>query len=380
MGYGGGGGGGGGSGGSGGGSGSSGGSGYRRVGDDRTANLFVDNITNRDGSGGTEVDGIVEVNSTSHFIPPSGTTAERGSRGRGVFGGGYSSSPNASQQVMDYVTIATLGNAADFGDLTVARSAKSGGASSTRGIFLSGRFYPNNWYNIIDYITISSTGNAFDFGDLHQNNNPAFQGISNQIRSVYAGGYLLPGSSVSDFQKTIGYFTIATKGNASEFGSLTIAGRRPFQGSNGVRAIWGGSRIVSSFYNTIDYVNIMTTGDAKDFGDLTVARANSTGSATSSTRMVMYCGLTPSYTNTMDYITMSSTGNATDFGDAGSGAEASGGTSNSTRGVFQPGTPGNGNTLEYLTIATTGNSSDFGDLSFGRRIYGALSDSHGGLS
>ena len=40
MGYGGGGGGGGGSGGSG----SSGGSGYRRVGDDRTANLFVDNI------------------------------------------------------------------------------------------------------------------------------------------------------------------------------------------------------------------------------------------------------------------------------------------------------------------------------------------------
>ena len=37
---------------------------------------------------GTEVDGIVEVNSTSHFIPPSGTTAERGSRGRGVFGGG----------------------------------------------------------------------------------------------------------------------------------------------------------------------------------------------------------------------------------------------------------------------------------------------------
>ena len=34
----------------GGGSGASGGSGYRRVGDDRTANLFVDNITNRDGN------------------------------------------------------------------------------------------------------------------------------------------------------------------------------------------------------------------------------------------------------------------------------------------------------------------------------------------
>ena len=70
MGYGGGGGGGGGSGGSGGGSGASGGSGYRRVGDDRTANLKVDNITNRTGSDGTEVDGVVEVNPTAHFIPP----------------------------------------------------------------------------------------------------------------------------------------------------------------------------------------------------------------------------------------------------------------------------------------------------------------------
>ena len=84
MGYGGGGGGGGASGGSGGGSGASGGSGYRRVGDDRTANLKVNNITNRTGIDGTEVDGVVEVNTTAHFIPPSGTTAERGSRGRGV--------------------------------------------------------------------------------------------------------------------------------------------------------------------------------------------------------------------------------------------------------------------------------------------------------
>ena len=77
MGYGGGGGGGGGSGGSGGGTGGSGGSGYRRVGDDRTANLKVDNITSRDGSSGTDVDGIVKVNTTAHFIPPSGDTRTR---------------------------------------------------------------------------------------------------------------------------------------------------------------------------------------------------------------------------------------------------------------------------------------------------------------
>ena len=93
----------------------------------------------------------------------------------------------------------------------------------------------------------------------------------------------------------------------------------------------------------------------------------------------MQGGLTPGYNNTIDYITMASTGDAVDFGDTGSGQQGSTSTSNSTRGVFTPGTNSNGNTLEYLTIATTGNSSDFGDLSFGRRTYGAVSDAHGGL-
>ena len=136
MGYGGGGSGGGGSGGSGG-SGASGGSGYRRVGDDRTANLKVNNITNRTGTDGTEVDGIVEVNTTSHFIPPSGTTAERGSRGRGcLFGGQVSPGPNTN--TISYITIATLGNAQDFGDLTVVSTGSGGFATgnSTRGCLL----------------------------------------------------------------------------------------------------------------------------------------------------------------------------------------------------------------------------------------------------
>ena len=389
MGYGGGGGGGGGSGGSGGGSGSSGGSGYRRVGDDRTANLKVNNITNRTGTDGTEVDGIVEVNTTAHFIPPSGTTAERGSRGRGVFGGGYdASSPYPGQQVMDYVTIATLGNATDFGDLSVRRSAKPGGSSSTRGLFISGRDSPTAaYYNVIDYITFSSTGNAFDFGDLVHSYNPDQKASSNQIRGVYGGGYFdyaTAGNRPNLWLGDIGYYTIATRGNSSDFGELLTKGRRAHTGSNGTRGIWANTRggtpgETNIWINAIEYVNIMTTGNGIDFGDSTVARSNTSGSMTSSTRMVMQGGVTPSYNNTIDYITMASTGDAVDFGDTLSGAEASTSTSNSTRGVFTPGTPSAGNTIEYLTIATTGNSSDFGDLSFGRRTYGAVSDSHGGL-
>ena len=63
---------------------------------------------------------------------------------------------------MDYVTIASAGDAADFGDLTAARQGASRGpsCSNTRGLFGSG-----DSSNVIDYITIASTGDAADFGD-----------------------------------------------------------------------------------------------------------------------------------------------------------------------------------------------------------------------
>ena len=59
---------------------------------------------------------------------------------------------------------------------------------------------------------------------------------------------------------------------------------------------------------------------------------------------------------------MSSKGNATDFGDTSAGKRLSGGTSNSIRGVFQPGTTRKWKYIEYVTIATLGNATDFGDL------------------
>ena len=291
--------------------------------------------------------------------------------------------------ILDYVTIATLGDAVDFGDLSVARTAKPGGSSSTRGIFINGRFSPTgDYYNIIDYVTISSTGNTLDFGDLINHFNPAATGTSNQVRGVYGGGYFdyaTAGNIGNLWLGNMGYYTIASKGNSSYFGELANKGRRSHTGSNGTRGIFGSTRggtpgSTNIWINSIEYVNIMTTGDAMDFGDMTIARSNTAGSMTSSTRMVMQGGLTPGYSNVIDYITMASKGDALDFGDTGSGAEAGVSVSSPTRGVFLPGTPSAGNTIEYITISTTGNSSDFGDLSHGRRVYGCVCDSHGGLN
>ena len=91
--------------------------------------IRVNNITNRDGSTGTTVAGIPVVDSTSHFVVPSGDTAERGSRGRGVIAGGYSDAPYTNS--IEYITISTTGNAADFGDLTLLRQFIGSGCSSS---------------------------------------------------------------------------------------------------------------------------------------------------------------------------------------------------------------------------------------------------------
>jgi hypothetical protein len=101
---------------------------------------------------------------------------------RGVFGGG-------GDNVIEYVTISSTGNALDFGDLTVARNEIGACASSTRGLFGSG--YDGSRSNVIDYITISSTGNALDFGDLTAGRSSA-SSLSNSTRGIWAGGFAAP--------------------------------------------------------------------------------------------------------------------------------------------------------------------------------------------
>ena len=353
--------------------------------------IKVNNIQSLSGTNGPVVSGITTMASSGAMSLPRGDTAYRGGRGRGVFGGGYGQSqPHAASiNTIDYVTIATLGNALDFGDLSVSRAAYAGGSSATRGVFIAGRFSPTSaWYNTMDYITIQSTGNAFDFGDLIHTENPNQKGTSNQIRAVYGGGYQSGGSN--EWKNHIGYFTIATKGNSSDFGSFENPGRRLYSGSNGTRGIFAGNRgntpgSPAINNNHIEYVTLMTTGNSQDFGDLSVTKIQSYGSMTSSTRMVMQGGIDPSAVNTIDYLTMASTGDAIDFGDVSTTMrEGSGSTSSPTRGVFNTGSTGGGtptnNTIEYITIATTGNSQDFGDLTRLSGARGSLSDSHGGLN
>ena len=86
---------------------------------------------------------------------------------RGIFAGGGDGQASINSNRIDYVTIASFGNASTFGELTAGRVPYANGTSNNiRGVFAGGyRSSPLSHLNTIDYITIATTGNATYFGD-----------------------------------------------------------------------------------------------------------------------------------------------------------------------------------------------------------------------
>ena len=81
---------------------------------------------------------------------------------RGLFNG---NSPGSASEDIQAITIASEGNAFDFGDMTAAKRYAATPTSSTRAVFAGGYQSPND-INIIDSVEIATTGNAVDFGDM----------------------------------------------------------------------------------------------------------------------------------------------------------------------------------------------------------------------
>jgi hypothetical protein len=135
---------------------------------------------------------------------------------RSVDGGGSHSSYD---NTIRYVTIATTGSGTFFGNLTVAKRYSSGCSTSVRGIFQGGQSAAGsaNYTNVIDYVTIATTGNATDFGDLSSPRGFTAS-ASNSIRGFSIGGRNTSDASVS----TVEYVTINTTGNSTNFGNISL--------------------------------------------------------------------------------------------------------------------------------------------------------------
>ena len=293
---------------------------------------------------------------------------------RGILAGGYT--PSAWVNTIDYINISSTGDAADFGDLTEARGDFSGTISSrTRGCFAGGYFpSPSTRYNTIDYVTISSTGNAADFGDLPRTANSGAP-LSSATRGIYAGGYY-PSNNRDD---QIDYFTIATTGNALDFGDLTSETRHAGGGASPTRGIIaGGSRTPEGMSVDIDYITIASLGNGADFGDMTSARQTCYG-ASNTIRACFAWGVAPSssYTNAVDFLTIATLGDAKDFGDLSTNVNHTSAVTSPTRIVMYGGN--NKNEIQYHQIMSTGDFIDFGNLVAARGSLASASNGHGGL-
>jgi len=178
-----------------------------------TTNDSIEFITIASTGDSSDFGNLTEVNSYA---------ATCASPTRGIFNQGGTPT---YKKTIEYITIATKGNATRFGESSKSgASAPMGASSTTRGVFAGGQFdnpYPQT--DIIDYITIATEGNAIDFGDLAAARSHG-SGLSNSIRGCFAGG------SPSE-TNVIEFVTIASTGNASDFGDLTVGRSRLGQGA-----------------------------------------------------------------------------------------------------------------------------------------------------
>ena len=229
-------------------------------------------------------------------------------RTRAVFSGGYGNE-------ISKLEMETQGNSSDFGDLTAARGNIMCAADRTRGLFMGG-YNPSNpgGMNNIDFVTIQSEGNAVDFGDIRDRNYEG-SGMASPVRAIATGGDSTPGN-IGQAVGFIDAVTISTLGNAVEFGEQhTFNTWQRSCASNAIRGLIMGGRVPSAETNSIEFISMSSAGKAKDFGDLTSSHRYSFA-VSSPTRVCRAGGYSaPTSTNIIDYVQIMTTGNATDFGD-----------------------------------------------------------------
>ena len=279
---------------------------------------------------------------------------------RGVFAGGTEPSP-AMRNIMEYVTISTAAESTtDFGDLSAAAQAGSGLSGNGRGIFHLGEAPTDSTSETLEFITIASTGNATDFGDLQAGRNST-GAASDSVRGLF-----FKGSGPVD---TIDFITISTKCNGRDFGEGTKANDGVGGASNGSRALsfGGSSPSPSDITNIIDYMTIGTLNNAIDFGDL-LQLAYYVASTSDGSRGVSVAYDTPgTATDDIHYVNINVTSNAIDFGGEQTGTMVRNTcVSNGSRAVTFGGQPGPGSasgTIDYFPIGVSGTDAvDFGEL------------------
>ena len=291
------------------------------------------------------------------------------SMGRGIISGYF---------INEFVQVSTQGNSVDFGRLTNSLYGSASASSSTRGMVMGGwgptPGSPGQDLDV-EYITMASAGNAIDFG-ADNSGGWGSQGASDSVRALSAGGGYP--SATTD----IDMFIFSTIGSHVDYADITAARSRGDRAAcSPVRAVFSGG--YGPIYQTYDTKTTATNGNTTEFGEMIFGNRLS-GCVSDHTRGVAggaYSDYTPGYIGLFESFTIASSGVAVYFGEATMKTGARASTQNMVRGLFGGGSisPTQTNAIDMITIQTSGNATDFGDLSRGAHSLCGMCDSHGGL-
>ena len=190
---------------------------------------------------------------------------------RGFFVGGATTPEYVNQNTIEFVTMASTGDGSDFGDLSVITRAGSSVASNTRGILQIGQTNPLPGNRLIEFITLSTLGNSQNFGEVTTLAKSGSAAVASSTRACFMGGVGTTGNA-THVSNVIDFVTISTLGNAQDFGDMTVAVDALAGASNSTRGLHAGGRTgtpaAEALQNVIGFITIASTGNASDFGDL----------------------------------------------------------------------------------------------------------------
>lgn len=262
-------------------------------------------------------------------------------------GGTHGMMPAADSTNELHFFIETGGTSTTWGSLTVNRNGTAALGSATRKISAGA---PQDG-DTIDFFTWATAGNASAFGSRGTaGSNVA--GANNETRGLMFGGWRGHCCSTAN---NIEFITMDTTGNASSFGTSYAAQNAGASGNDTTSIFFGGSQWFGSgnMYqiNNMQFVDINTAGNATEFGNIQSSK-NQGQMGSNATRGLNGGGLD----STIGFVTFASLASASTFGiwtedrstscDNGVTCLGMGGSSPSTN-------------CDQITIDTTGNATSF---------------------
>ena len=191
---------------------------------------------------------------------------------RGFIVGGATTPEYVKQNVIEFVTMASTGNGNTFGDLSMTSASNAPVANNTRGVIALGQAGPSPQESRqIQFITLSTLGDAQDFGEATTLNKSGAAAVASSTRACFMAGEGTT-TSTDHISNVIDFVTISTLGNGTDFGDMTVAVNSLASASNSTRGLHAGGRtgspVSEALQNVIGFITIASTGNASDFGDL----------------------------------------------------------------------------------------------------------------